>query len=486
MSQIACKYHYDLPARWSCHACHINYCTNCVTPHAENTQPACPVCDEPLTIVGAENVVLPFWQRLHHFFIYPLQPVPLGIMILLTVMIAALGNTLFGFLVILLSLLILLKYSYVVLEDTSHGYLLPRPFSSDMITRNLELPFKHILNVFLLVAINYMTYNYSVEINTPYLFYAVFSVSVFFLPASVMLLAIKHSFSSAFNPLLLFHTVKSIGVVYILLYVFVLMMLSSAAAAIYYINRLIPESFYLTVDVFITMFFVISIFNMLGYVLYQYHERVGFGVDVAVSSSLDEKQNDGKFILRTPAMVDIEILVQEGHYKKAFKKLEKLISSQPSDMHARTYYQKLLHLLGDVEGAREHCANFVGRLMAEKKLSQAMNVFIACNKEDSDVTLSKPQQRLEMANALINNGKHRLAMHLLNNLHKDHPTYSEIPEAYLLVATIMSDQFNQDDKAINILKFVLERYPQNKGIDKVKDYLAVLESVTLNNASNKN
>ena len=114
-----------------------------------------------------------------------------------------------------------------------------------------------------------------------------------------------------------------------------------------------------------------------------------------------------------------------------------------------------------------------------------MNVFIACNKEDPDVTLSKPQQRLEMANVLINNGKHRLAMHLLNNLHKDHPTYSEIPEAYLLVATIMSDQFNQDDKAINILKFVLERYPQNKGIDKVKDYLAVLESVTLNNAANK-
>ena len=81
----------------------------------------------------------------------------------------------------------------------------------------------------------------------------------------------------------------------------------------------------------------------------------------------------------------------------------------------------------------------------------------------------------------MENGKHRIAMHLLNNLHQDHPSYSEIPEAYLIVAKMMSDQFNQDDKAIDILRFVIERYPHNKGIDEVKEYLGILEAVTQNN-----
>ena len=177
-------------------------------------------------------------------------------------------------------------------------------------------------------------------------------------------------------------------------------------------------------------------------------------------------------------MVDIEILIQEGEYKKAMLQLEKQIAAEPSDMHARGYYQKLLHVLGDVEGARTHCANFVGRLMAEKKMTQAMKVFSACHKEDPDVTLTKPMQRLEMAYLYYNNGEYRQAMHLLHNLHKDHPTYSEIPEAYLLAAKIMSDKLNQHDKAIRILQFVSDKYTQNKGVEEAREYLNILESVS--------
>lgn len=478
MSQIACKYHYDLPARWSCHSCGIDYCTNCVKSNHNQSTPDCVMCGEPLVVVGAENVVIPFWQRLHHFFMYPLNPVPIGIMVLLAVVIAALGNTLFGILAIFLSALIFMKYAYVVLEDTSHGYLLPREFSVEMITKDLELPFKHILNIFLIAAINYLAYDYSLDIDSEYLFHSVLSISLFFLPASVMVLASKRSFTSAFNPALYLKVVSSIGIKYVLLYIFVLMMLSSATAAMYYIHPLVPDSFKLTTYSLIIMFFVLSIFNMLGYVLYQYHEKIGFGVDVEVSSSQHNNEDADGFELRMPAMVDIEILVQEGEYKKAMLQLEKQIASEPSDMHARGYYQKLLHVLGDVEGAKTHCASFVGRLMAEKKMTQAMKVFSACYKEDANVTLTKPAQRLEMARLYLNNGEYSTAMHLLNNLHKDHPAYSEIPEAYLLAAQIMSDKLNLHDKAIRTLHFVLEKYPQNKGVKEAREYLSILESVS--------
>jgi len=478
MSQIVCKYHYDLPARWSCNSCRINFCTNCVNPDESQHAPRCVMCGNPLSVVGAENVVVPFWQRLHYFFMYPLNAVPISIMVLLTIVIAALGGTLFGFLAIFLSALVFIKYAYVVLEDTSHGYLLPRAFSSEMITKNLELPFKHILNIFLIVALNYMAYDYSLKLNSEYIFQLMLSATVFLLPASVMILATKRSFSSAFNLFLYFNLVRSIGAAYFLLYAFVLMMLSSASAAIYYLYPMIPDGFLVATSSLISMFFLLSIFNMLGYVLYQYHEKIGFGVDVEISSSQRSNEEIGEFELRMPTMVNIEILVQEGEYKKAKLKLEERIASEPSDMHARAYYQKLLHLLGNSAEARVHCAAFVGRLLAEKKMTQAMKVFSACYKEDSEATLTKPNERIELAHLYNSSGEYRLAMHLLNNLHKDHPSYSEIPEAYLLAAKIMSDKLNQHEKAIKTLNFVITKYPQNKGIEEAQEYLHVLESVS--------
>lgn len=484
MAQSACKYHYDLPARWSCRSCNINFCTNCIQAKAGNEIPNCVLCDRPLDVVGAENVVVPFWLRLHYYFLYPFNAVPIGLIILLTVLIAALGNTLFGVIAVLLSGLIFMKYAYVVLEDTSHGYLLPRAFKPEMISKDLELPFKHVLNIFLIVALNYMVYDYTQKYQVDYFFQVILSLTIFFLPTSVMVLAVKHSLSSAFNPALHFSIVRGIGLSYIVLYVLVLMMLSSAAASIFYISSIVPESFKLATYAFIAMFFLLSIFNMLGYVLYQYHEKIGFGIDVDVSSSQDEYNDLSTFILRKPMMVDIEILVQEGEYQRACLKLEEIIKTHPSDMHARGYYQKLLHLLDDVQAARKHCAEFVGRLLAENKTSKAMKVFSACYKEDSESMLHKATERFELAKLFINHSNYRMAMHLLNNLHKDHPSYSEIPQAYLLVAKMMSDQFNQDVKAIGILNFVIENYPQNTGIEEVREYLTILEQVTKAEALN--
>lgn len=478
MSQLACKYHYDLPARWSCHSCQINFCTNCIQTRAGEDIPHCVICGKKLAIVGAENVVAPFWQRLHYYFMYPVHAVPAGLITLLTVVIAALGNTLFGIFAVIICALIFMKYAYVVLEDTSHGYLQPRAFSLQMITDNLELPFKHVLNIFLIIALNYLIYDFSLRQNMELLFQVILSFTVFFLPTSIMVLAVKHSFTSAFNPLLHFHIVRNIGLPYVLLYVLVLMMLSSAAASIYHIQPFIPDIFKLSVYAFISMYFLLIIFNMLGYVLYQYHEKIGFGVAVDISSKEIDYTDTSQFKLREPAMVEVEILVQEGNYKKAIQCLEKKIKQQPSDMHARGYYQKLLHVLGETDAARKHCADFVERLLAEKKMTQAMNVFSACYNEDPEMTLTKPGQRLELASLYIGNSKYRIAMHLLNNLHKDHPSYADIPRAYLMVAKMMSDQFNQDARAIDILHFVTENYPQNKGIEEVKEYLNILEAVT--------
>ena len=82
-----------------------------------------------------------------------------------------------------------------------------------------------------------------------------------------------------------------------------------------------------------------------------------------------------------------------------------------------------------------------------------------------------------MAQLLIKNGQSRAALNLLTNLHVDFPGYDGIPDAYLLVAKILCESFNEDEKARQILEFLLNKYPSHPRIPQVKEYLDIISGL---------
>ena len=138
MAKIYCKYHTDVPARWACRHCLINFCKNCIHGDSDET-PVCPVCGKPAESLGAGNLIKPFWQRIHQFFLYPLQFPPLIFMLLLTV-ISLIFNKLpadkmpFGILIEIAMAMLFFTYAYVVLEHTALVYLRAQRIQGTLLT----------------------------------------------------------------------------------------------------------------------------------------------------------------------------------------------------------------------------------------------------------------------------------------------------------------------------------------------------------------
>lgn len=471
MAKTFCKYHPDVPARWVCGHCQINFCKNCI--QIENDQiPTCPVCGQQAESLGTGNLIRPFWQRIPQFFLYPFQFPPLLFMLLLTVLSIMVNKVPadimpFGILIELAMVMLFIKYAYVVLEHTAQGYLQAQRIRGKLLTENLETPFKQLFIVFLFfIGLSELS-----ELNNKVPLYIAILFTALVFPASVMVLAVEHRLFRAINPVTLLGMIRRIGSAYFIMCLFLLMLLMGAMQAANMMVEYLPASIYMPAGNFIIMFFTLIMFNMMGYVLYQYHEELGFNIQLEYS----ELGNSGSWPHETePALRKIEILFHEGKLTEAQARLIQIIQEHPGNMQYRERLHRLLLARGDLEGLRDYSADYIGRLMLENRPSEALRVFTDCYKLDKGFKFGNGRQRFAMALLLNKNGQARAALNLLTNLHVDFPGYEGIPDAYLLVARILCESFNEDKKAHQILEFLQNKYPQHPSIPQVKEYMMVV------------
>ena len=471
MAQTFCKYHATTPARWACRQCQIDYCNQC-TPRPENKlQPSCPVCGSKLESLGAGNLIIPFWHRIPHFFIYPANLVPLLVMLAIVAIGGLVGGSLFGFLIQLALAIVFMKYAYVVLEQSAQGYLKPRPFEMSHLADELELPFKQLFVIIIVYAANLFVYENLGE----GMFFITMFLSVLSFPASVMVLAVEHSFISAFNPLIVLATIKRIGLSYFVLCIFLTLLLTGSWVAMDLISGVLPKVLTSQVVIFIFFYFTLIMFHMMGYVIYQYHENLGFNIEQEFDES-DEQETESDQP-RTPTR-EIDILIQEGKLDDANQRMQQQIKDSPNDMALWQKYHKFLYVTKDQANLKKYGAKYISRLLHEGKPSRAMQVFMDIRQVADDFKPDNAPERFELAKLLAGNGQARLAMLLLNNLHVDFPSYADIPRAYYLVAKLLSEQFNDDAKAKSIIDFVVKKYPNHPEINTIKEYGEVIERLS--------
>ncbi|MEJ2452501.1 MAG: hypothetical protein P8047_17905, partial [Gammaproteobacteria bacterium] len=200
-------------------------------------------------------------------------------------------------------------------------------------------------------------------------------------------------------------------------------------------------------------------------------------IEVDIDDLPDSNRNS-RVLEVSPEMRAVEILMHEGKTEQAANQLAGLIRNAPGELEARDRLLKLLRLMGDEFRHREQGQSYISFLFGENKISQAARVFQACYEFDKEFKPQKPGERLELGRYLRQNSSPKQAMALLNNLHKDFPSYENIPQAYLMVAQILCEQFNEDARARQVLNFILENYPSHPMRDAVQDYLRVVDDVS--------
>lgn len=471
MGQINCKYHPQIAARWACPSCHINFCPSCVKRTHPRAHPQCPVCGKEVDSLGVANAITPFWRRIPQFFLYPLRPTALIYILALTAVSLLVSVVFVGFIIELLLLIAFVKYGYVVLEHSAKGYADPPSSGGGNLLGDLVLPFKQVMLLFCFSFANYAIYDLVGNVAS-HVFYILVTVA---LPASTMVLAVEYSFFKALNPVFLATMIRRIGVPYFILFFFLLTLSSGSGIAFDLLRDRLPEIAYVPVLNFLLMYFGLIMFSMMGYVIYQYHEQLGFPIEVEPEGAMPDSEANRT---ANPALQEIEILLQEGKFTEALNGLEHQIKLSPGDLELRDRLHKLLISLGDKERTRQYDGEYLSRLLAEKKATRAMEVFRECQRLAPDCRPANPAHVHDLAVLLRGNGEYKLVLALLNNFHNTFPNHPDIPRNYLLAAQIMAEKFNQDENARKILDYLIGRYPDHALAGEIRGYLNVLERMS--------
>lgn len=412
------------------------------------------------------QIITPFWLRIPQFFLYPLKGTALIMLATCPILLIILPKIPFGLLLSIVVAAVFIKYAYTVLEHTAHGNLQPPPLTSGYWTDDYSILFKQL---FIFLLIGAATSGISSQLGSvPGMIFLL--LAAFLLPASIMALATTNSLLTAINPSFLFNLVFLIGWPYLILYGFLFLLSIGKETAIYLIGNAQPTPLQIGMMIFVSMYFTYIIYHMMGYVIYQYHDRLGFST---YATTEDATTNES--LISHEGMEIVERHIQNENFPAAQEELKYIIRKNPDDIDLRMRFHKLVRLSGDTKQLTYHGQGLITRLLDNNRLAAAVDVFLDCFSTDRDFRPEKASQYLTLAEALQARGKHNEALSLVNGFHKRHPGDPTIPDLYFLAARIFVENLQKDDKARPILTFLNNHYDNHPLAPKIRNYMSVLE-----------
>ena len=425
--------------------------------------------------------ITPFWRRIPKFFLYPLQMEPLLYMALLSgasLLMVVLGRLL-GLIVFLGIFIASLRYAFRIMEQTSLGYLTASQHEFDAKPERKNLPYKMIgMMVALGFVIGFIDY------KSHALGWVANALVTIALPASLMALSAGNSFWRGVNPLEWLRVITSVGTPYIALFVFLALLLNGAPIVLKLLSPLLGGMMTLPIVFFVSIYFLLVMFNMMGYCLYQYHHMLG--LDVKVDFEHNEAAAAGKPVKpRDPVGEAIAAKVAEGDIKGALEAAYDQQRNEPNDVAVQERYFKLLLMSEKPTSALEQGKGLISLLIRNNRAAQAVKVLKDCRGVKPDFLPDDTSEQFKLVDGARRAGDQKLALELARAFEKDHPRHKDAAAAMLLSAQILSENMRKDDLATMVLQDLLKRYPNDPVAPEATGYLKVLEKMAATRAAPK-
>jgi hypothetical protein len=298
---------------------------------------------------------------------------------------------------------VFLKYAQTVLVETAQGYLKPTPLTSDKLFGNGLVVFKLLSILFAFKLLSWA----GMDLFGQSGYYLATALTAIATPAVIMVLAMEDKFFSAINPHTLYFVIARIGMPYFIMFVLFYLLEIAQSYLLAILMHFIDPSWSFAVYAFVTMYFYIIMFNMMGYTIYQHHEVLDYHIDIEAHDQEDASEFDTVTV--SPEMRAVEILIQEGKAEQAVTELRDLITKNPSDFDARQRMLKLLRLLGKRELHAQQAQTFMSYLIDENRMGNAAQILTEANPFDKSVKPAKPGERYEMAKYFKRKSKYKMA-----------------------------------------------------------------------------
>lgn len=385
----------------------------------------------------------PFWQRLRAIALYPLRGPALYSLIALTL--CTLTGLLpgIGWILVLITWVAIYRYSFEILRETAHGRLQAPEHtlgSSDSTVIKLLLLMVLLGISVLLVAV----------LVGPIAAVLTLLLLVFLQPGCIISLAIDGSLRTAINPATSLGMATRIGWPYLAAFGLLFVIEASALTASRWVHMLLPPVLGDLAVTFVSIWGLFAAFHLMGYLVYQYHEVLGFTPDGTTERQARMDPDQG-------LLDEAEQLLRGGHADAARELLRGTIRSRAVSLPVHELYQRLLQRTAHADELREHTRQYLNRLLLEKQERKALALLREALEHDADFTLQPQENALLLVERARVGGQLQLYVDALQAMLRTWPNAEQAPHWALEAALLLAERYNRDADARRLLENALQR-----------------------------
>lgn len=250
---------------------------------AANRPPRCGECDIRLHPLSVSDAIEPFHHRPWRFLAYPLNLGPAMHVLILSAL-SLLGILpLLGWLFFALVWFLLLHQALMAFKDTALGYLRPPEVALQTVSRPLVIK-----AALLLTALPLTIFVFDGRIGAWTDIPIIAGIALFVLPLMLMRLGIEESLLAAINPLGWPIPIQRLGLDYWRLLAMLAALIGGATFLSQVIADAVPSQWLLPLVSPVQMGATLIGFHLIGYAVFQHHERLGTPV---AQTRLDELES---------------------------------------------------------------------------------------------------------------------------------------------------------------------------------------------------
>jgi len=293
------------------------------------------------------------------------------------------------------------------------------------------------------------------------------------IPSMIIILVSSGGLLNALNPVAVGSIAIRIGGAYLLVYVFFSILGSAPTVLGHYIIKHFPEALQVPMMTFAQGFYTIVTYHLLGYVILQYHEEVGYQVDQddfrdPTEEAIGPQQVDPD----AQVLNAVNPLIQEGKLDAAIALIIRMTAvTGIRGVNLAERYYTLLKMKKKIPEMLKHAENFLELLAVQNNKTKALKIYVECKKIKPDF-LPDANALFRLAGWMSEMGKPKEAIATYNRMVKEYPEHKLVPKAFFRVAQIFQDRLMSPDNARKILTGVKKKYPDHEIIPHVENFLA--------------
>jgi tetratricopeptide (TPR) repeat protein len=299
-------------------------------------------------------------------------------------------------------------------------------------------------------------------------------VAILAVPAMIIVLVATNSLLHAVNPMIWGGMAWRIGWGYLLMYLFLAILGTAPTLVTRYIIAHLPAASHVFLFNVAKCFYTIISYHLMGYVMLQYHEEVGYEVDV------DDKES---FLTEEAPLVGtdtqilnrVDIFIKEGKIDDAITLIKGETSGDMAKLDLAERYFNLLKIRQLVPEMVKHGRRYLELLAEAKDKTKLREVYAACVAADPAFTPAGAAA-FKIAGCFNEAGHPKEAVQVYNRFIKAYPKDPQLPKAYFLAASIINERLKNPQKAAGLLKGLLKSYPNHDLAPHIQKYLKQIEA----------